>query len=753
MFPSAFRRVGVDPLAQAVRRALAQAVRRALAQAVRRALGLATLGSLVLGSPALLAQEAAPAERLETVTVEAEALSLVTEGVDDYRVPQTSTATRLDLTPRETPQSVSVVTQAQIEDFNLDTINDVLESTPGVTVERLETDRTYFTSRGFEISNLQIDGLRVPMPYNNVHGDVDTAVYDRVEVVRGATGLMSGSGNPAATVNFIRKRPTDTPQASVTGTVGSHDHRRLELDVSGPLDDEGRVRGRLVAAGLDTDSYLDRLHRERGVLYGVLEADLTDSTQLALGHTWQQNDTDGSMWGSLPLYDSAGDPTDYDRSTSSAPDWSYWNTETQRSFVELTQRLSDDWSLKGTVNYLDMVSDTKLFYIGTIPNASDGRIPNTKYSPIYGYPLSFYSSKYDRHLEQWAADLHAKGDIEAFGRTHQLVLGTDWSQSRVQQSSLYGAIPEDLPPLDEWDGSYFEPEYGDPDFVHDVTFKERSFYSVGKLDLADRWTAVVGARLSWLDTVGEQYTRSQDTTLDNELTPYSGLIFDVTDQASLYASYTEIFNPQTETDRNGDYLDPVEGASYEVGLKADVFDGGADAALALFRTEQNNVAQFVGNIGGRDVYEGADGITSEGVEVTLAGELAPGWQASVGYTYLEIEDAEGEATNTYIPRHLVRATTSYRPVSLDALKVGARVRWQDDIENQRTDAFGGAAGKNRQDAYALVDLMASYDFSDSLTGSLNINNVTDEKYLTSLKWDQGFYGAPRHVMANLTWTY
>ncbi len=722
MLPSFSRSAGIDPLVLAV----------------RRALGLATVGAVALMPAAALAEDDEAAASLETVTVEAEALSLVTEGTDDYRVPRTSTATKLDLTPRETPQSVSVVTRAQLEDFNLDTINDALESAPGVTVERVETDRTYYSSRGFEISNMQVDGLRLPMPYNNVHGDMDTAIYDRVEVVRGATGLMSGSGNPAATVNFIRKRPTATPQASASATLGSWDRRRLSVDVAGPLDDAGRVRGRLVAAGLDTDSYLDRLHRERGVLYGVLEADLTDSTQLALGHTWQRNDTDGNMWGALPLYDDAGNPTDYDRSTSSAPDWSYWNGETQRSFVELSQRLSDDWSLKGTVTHLDMVSDTELFYIGTVPEADTGRIPN-----------SFYLSKYDRHLEQWVADLHAKGDVEAFGRSHQLVLGSDWSQSRNQQSSLYAAASEDLPPLDDWDGDYPEPEFGDPDFANDATIKERSLYGAGKLDLADRWTAVMGARMSWLDTVGEQYGSSQDTTLDNELTPYAGLIYDVTDRASLYASYTEIFNPQTEMDRSGQYLDPVEGASYELGLKADVFDGGADASLAVFRTEQNNVAQPDGKVNGRDAYKAADGITSEGAEATLAGELAPGWQASAGYTYLEIEDAEGEATNTYIPRHLVRATTSYRPASLDALKVGARLRWQDDIERDRDSADG----KTRQDAYALVDLMASYDFSDSLTGSLNVNNVTDEKYLTSLKWDQAYYGASRHVMANLTWTY
>ena len=718
-----------------------------LAQAVRRALGLATAGAFVVLSPASFAQEAEPAQALETVTVEAEALSIITEGTERYRVPLTSSATRLDLTPRETPQSVSTVTRAQMDDFNLDTTNDVLESTPGVTVERLETDRTYYTARGFEISNFQVDGLRVPMPYNNVHGDMDTAIYDRVEVVRGATGLMSGSGNPAATVNFVRKRPTYEPQASVSASVGSWAQRRLEADVAGPLDDAGRLRGRLVAAGMESDSYLDRLSRERGLLYGVLEADVTDSTLVTLGHTWQQNNTDGNMWGSLPLYDSAGDPTDYDVETSSAPDWSYWDVETHRSFLEVQQELGERWSLKGTLTHLDMLSDTQLFYIYGTPDASNGRISDDQLT----------LSRYDRHLEQWVADLHAKGDVEAFGRTHQLVVGTDWSQSRNQQLSRYPTADFDaggqgLPPLDDWNGDYPEPDawVAYPTTLGDATVKERSLYGAAKLDLAERWTAVAGARLSWADAVGEQYGSSQETDVDNELTPYAGLIYDVTDWTSLYASYTEIFDPQTEINRNGDFLDPVEGASYELGVKASVFDGAADASLALFRTEQDNLAQSAGTRpDGTAIYKGGDGITSEGVEVTLAGELAPGWQASVGYTYLEIEDADGEATNTYIPRHLVRATTSYRPAALDALKVGARLRWQDDIERDRDFA----EGKTRQEGYALVDLMASYDFSDNLTGSLNLNNVTDEAYLTSLKWDQAFHGAPRHVMANLTWRY
>ncbi|RUR30261.1 TonB-dependent siderophore receptor [Vreelandella andesensis] len=732
----------LDPLLKASPSAPNVTPRKPLVSAIQHALWMSAAGFFAFGASPLLAQESTAA--LDTVTVQAEALSVVTEGTESYRTPLTSTATRLDLTPRETPQSVSTVTRAQIDDFQLDTINDALESVPGVTVERLETDRTYYSARGFEVSNFQVDGLRVPMPYNNVHGDMDTAIYDRIEVVRGATGLMSGSGNPAATVNFVRKRPTAMPQASISGTLGSWDHRRLDVDVSGPLDDAGRIRGRLVASGMQSDSYLDRLSRERGLLYGVVEADVTDSTQLTVGHTWQQNNTDGNMWGSLPSYDSAGNPTNYARSTSSAPEWSYWDVETHRSFVELTQQLTDTWSLKGTVTHLDMLSDTQLFYIYGAPDAASGQIDSSQLT----------LSQYERHLEQWVADLHAKGNMEAFGRTHQLMAGIDWSQSRNQQESRYPTSPAatSLPWLDEWDGRYPEPTswVTYPTTVGDATIKERSIYGAAQLDLADRWTGVAGTRVSWFDTTGEQYGASQATESNGVITPYLGLIYDVTDNASLYASYTEIFSPQTEMDRSGQYLDPIDGKAQEVGIKADMFNGSADASLAVFRIEQDNVAQLDGTLpDGTSVYIGGDGITSEGFEATLAGELAPGWQASVGYTYLDVEDADGNAANTYIPRNMVRASTSYRPATMDQLKVGARLRWQDAIEREQNLA----EGETRQDAYALVDLMASYDFSDQLTGSLNINNVTDEKYHTSLKWDQSFYGAPRHVMANITWRY
>ncbi|GEK47336.1 TonB-dependent receptor [Bisbaumannia pacifica] len=701
--------------------------------ALRRALGLA----LLLPAGPLLAEEANIT--LDAVTVEAEAIAVVTEGSERYQAPATDTALGLSLTPRETPQSVSVVTRAQIDDFNLDSVNDVLESTPGIGVERVETDRTYYTARGFDITNFQVDGQGMPFVYDNVQGDLDTYIYDRVEVLRGANGLLSGTGNPAATINFVRKRPTATPQASLGTTLGRWDQRRLEVDLAGPLDAAGRVRGRFVAAGEEKDSYLDRMQRSRRVLYGVIEADLGDTTQLTAGHSWQRNDTDSPLWGALPLYYSDGSPTDYDVSTSTSADWAYWNNRDQHSFIELSQAFAGGWEGRATLTHIQRESDSKLFYIYGTPDRDTG-------SGLFAYP-----SRYDLENEQWIADLSARGRFELGGREHEAVLGAQWSRSHLQDVSHYGqGIGDPLPPLEEWQGNYPEPAFDAGVAGSDWVDRETALYGALRLSASDRLMLLGGLRLADFEGEGENYGDDKTTSHRGILTPYAGAVYDLNDALSLYASYTRIFRPQTEVDRNRDRLDPVEGDALEAGLKAELFDGRLDASLALFQIEQSNLAEAAGTIPGSadTFYRGVDGLTSRGVEATLAGELAPGWQASLGYTVLSIEDADGEAARTHAPRHMLRAMSRYRLPFLEQASVGARLRWQGDIHREQ-----GNGVITRQEDYALVDLMARYDFNERLSATLNLNNVTDEKYLTSLYWAQGFYGAPRHAMLSLDWRY
>ncbi|QIB53215.1 TonB-dependent siderophore receptor [Pseudomonas sp. OIL-1] len=709
---------------------------------MRSACRCAAFGSLFVLAPPAFAQAVSTetgAINLGDIVVQGDASASDTESSDAYQAERASTAMRFNLTPRETPQSTSVVTRAQLEDFNLNSALDALESTPGISVERVETERTYFTARGFDITNFQFDGLGAPMMYKNLQGDIDTVIYDRIEVLRGANGLLSGTGNPSATVNFIRKRPTREFQASLSGTLGSWDQRRLEADVSGPIGSTDRVRGRLVAAAKNADSYLDGLQRESHTVYGVVELDMTDRTMLTAGHSWQQVNTDSPLWGALPMYYTDGSATDYDVSTSTSADWAYWDNTESRTFAELSHLFANGWEGKAALNYVDVTSDSALFYQYGTPDRETG------------LGLMAYPSLYETDVEQLIADLHVKGPFAFAGREHELVAGLQWSRSTLEDSSDYGqGIGTPLPPLENWNREYPLPAFTAGRDGSDWTDRQTGIYSAARLSLTDRLTGIVGGRLSRFEGDGVTYGTSKDTSYTDVFTPYAGLVFDLNDQMSLYASYAEIFQPQTEVDINRDRLEPIDGVQYELGIKAELFAGRADASLAVFRIEQDNVAEASGTIPGSvDIaYLSAKGLTSEGIEATLAGELLPNLQASLGYTYVDIEDPEGERARTFIPRHMVRAMSTYRLPFHDAMKVGARVSWQEAIYRDQ-----GAGVTTRQDEYALVDLMASYDISENLSASLNVNNITDEKYLNSLYWDQVYYGAPRHAMLTLGWNY
>ncbi|MNZ25119.1 Ferric-pseudobactin BN7/BN8 receptor precursor [compost metagenome] len=684
------------------------------------------------------AAEADQALQLDASTIVGQADGAAAER-DSYQAKPSSAATRLELTPRQTPQSVSTITRAQLDDFKLTSVNDALKYTPGIAVQEVETDRTYFTARGFDITNFQYDGIGAPFVYGNLDGSIDTAPFERIEVVRGANGLMSGTGNPSATINFVRKRPTATPQARVDLTAGSWDKRRIDTDVSGPLTASGNVRGRLVYAHEDKNSYLDRYSREKNVFHGVLEADLSERTTLSLGHTLQKTAADSPMWGALPLYFSDGSATDFSRSTSTAADWAFWDNQEQRTFVELEHDLGNGWQAKGVLTRVEKEGDARLFYVYGTPDAASGL-------GLFSYP-----SLYEDDNRQWLADLYVSGPFALLGREHELVAGVNWSKSELDDVSHYGqGIGTPLPPLQDWRGDYPLPAFDAAVDGSSFEDKQKSAYAATRLSLADPLTLIAGARATWVDSEGESYGRARSRE-DDAITPYAGLVYDLSEQYSVYASYTEIFDPQTRLDASGERLDPVEGRSFELGVKGELFDGRLNVAAATFKTYQDNMAESAGFVGGRQIYDGVDYL-SEGYELELSGELLPGLQASAGYTFVDVQDAEHRHAKTYAPKHLLRAATTYRLPQLPQLKVGANLSWQDAIHRDVSLA-DGSTGKIEQDSYALVGLMASYDIDPNWSVAANLNNLTDEKYISSLYWEQGYYGAPRNASMTVSWKY
>lgn len=673
----------------------------------------------------------------------AETKTLDTVVVDGNASGGSNTATGLDLSLRETPQSLSVVTREWMDDFQLNDVNAVLNAVPNVRVEAVETDRTYFVARGFDITNFQRDGLGLPMPYGLLDSSIDTAIYERVEVLFGANGLMSGTGNPSATVNFVRKRPTTDFAGSAGVTVGSWSNLRFDADISAPLNESGSVRGRAVAAYQQGNSYLDRYSMERTVGYGIIEADLSEQTTLAVGVSHQKNTPEGVMWGALPLFYSDGTATNYDRSTSTAADWSYWNNENTQAFVELSHDFGNDWRLVAAYNYEEIAQDSQLFYVYGTPDRATGQ-------GLYAYP-SQYGGEYRSNF----VDVSVTGGFDLGGRGHQLVFGGNWADAANTEISWYGNdVGTPIGNLQSWTGAYPKPTFDSYSSYADFDYRRGSLFATVRWNLSDAIKLITGANYSQVSTDGVSYGEAKNTETD-KITPFAGLTIDLNETYSAYASYGEIFSEQGQADIDNRLVGPITGDSLEAGVKGEWLGGRLNASAALFKINQDNLAEYAGYNPdtGLSYYRGEDA-SSQGVELTVSGALTEIWQVFGGYTHLNITGDDGRDARTYVPRDMLRISTTVLIPKIEGLKLGAQLSWQSDIERaQGVLDFDGDEIISRQQSYALLGLMASYSWSPQWTVAANIDNVTNEKYLTSLYWSQGYYGAPRNGSMTLRYDF
>ncbi|MCK9563373.1 MAG: TonB-dependent receptor plug domain-containing protein, partial [Bacteroidales bacterium] len=295
-------------------------------QALRQLLEGTGIDYVREGNNVTLSRPGEVALTLSAVRVADTALGATTEGTGSYTTGSSDTATRLPLSIRETPQSVSVMTRQRLDDQGLTQLIDVAQQVPGMHVNQTGSpggDSSAIYSRGFVVENYQVDGMRRLSSYNSVVQSNDLVVFDRAEIVRGAVGLMNGTGTPAATINLIRKRPSDEARVSIKTQVGSWDYYRMEFDAGAPLNDSGSIRGRLVSAYQENDSYVDRLSERKKILYGVLDFDISDNTRGFIGMDIQEHGVQGQMRTGFRPFFTDGTRANWSRSDSSGASWAY----------------------------------------------------------------------------------------------------------------------------------------------------------------------------------------------------------------------------------------------------------------------------------------------------------------------------------------------------------------------------------------------------------------------------------------------
>ncbi|EMB8475782.1 TonB-dependent siderophore receptor, partial [Acinetobacter baumannii] len=568
-----------------------------------------------------------------------------------------------------------------------------------------------------------------------------TYFYDRVEVVKGADSLTNAFGDPSATINNIRKRPTQEFQASGGVSYGSWDTQRYEADVSGSILPSGKVRGRIMGYEQTGDSYLDRYSAEKNGFAGIVEADLTDSTLLTAGYSQEQNKPNANNWGALPLLDANGKQISYDRSYNPNPDWAHWDNETQNAFVELKQKINDQWNAKLTYNYLDTKHNSRLLYYYGYPKADGSGVSLTPWGG-------------QEHQEKHAVDFNLEGTYKLFNREHEATLGYSYVRNHQQDKQSTGTINDSnviKSTTTDW-ASWTPQSITWSDFTEAANYKQNinSIYAATRLHLNEDLKLLLGANYVQAESKGESYSSPMSYS-ESKVSPYVGLTYNFTPEYTGYMSYTSIFRPQTGIDKDTNQaLKPIEGKSYEMGVKSSWLDDRLTGTLSVFKTEQNNypLRNSDGNPLNRKVP--TSDLESQGVEVGLSGQITDNVNLSFGYAQFSIKDTKnGGEARTYNPNQTLNLLTTYTPPVLPKLKVGAGLQWQDGIKLYDSNVNGTI----KQDAYALVNLMASYEVNDHITLQANGNNIFDKKYLNSFPDGQAFYGAPANYTVAVKFKY
>ena len=694
------------------------------------------------------APESGSTLQLGETSIQGRVMGEVTENTGSYTTGAMQTATKLPLTLRETPQSVSVVTRKRMDDKAMTTISDVVQSAPGIYLNNSGgAGRPTFSARGFDVDTILYDGFPTSFLTYLPSSEANLAMYDRVEIVRGATGLAQGAGSPAGAINLIRTRPPHEFQATLTGSAGSWDDYSSTLDIGGPLNENGTLRARTVISRQDAKSFRDSVGSDADLFYGVVDADLSDSTTLTLG-AYRQKDHTNYVWGGLPMVRGGGH-LGLSRDTFLGHDWEYMDNRTTGYFATLEHGLANDWKLRMAA----MQSTTHTDVLA---------------SSIWAYNRHYLWTQAMEQKET-GYDLAFSGPFQLLGQEHDLTVGVSKRQLDYRTGKLWEAFIDNGTDLYTWDPR----GHAKPDIVkgpngRPETTTQDSLYASTRLRLTEPLSLILGGRLDWYEFENRTNPESSYKVTRN-LTRYAGLVYDLNPHHSVYVSYTDIFKPQTEKGIGAEVIVPIVGENYEVGIKGEYFDGALNASAAIFQIDQKNRALELPDVKGCGTsaisacYEASGLVRSRGIDLELQGALTENWQLAGGYTYTQtkyVSDTnatlEGQDFNRRLPRQLFKLSTIYTlPGDLQRWRIGGDVYQQSQIRT--SGGSGTTAWQNRQGSYTVAGLVAGYKASEQLDLQLNLNNLFDRTYYVSIA-NGGYdpydiYGDPRNMKLTARYSF
>jgi outer membrane receptor for ferric coprogen and ferric-rhodotorulic acid len=691
-----------------------------------------------------------------------------------------SVGSKSGLSLRETPKSVTLVTRERIEAQNLTSLVDAMNQTTGVTVANYSPVSNAYFSRGFAVQTIQLDG-GAPAFLGGFGSFLtpDTAEFDHVEMLRGVDGMYSGAGEPGGVINLVRKRAKATPAVNVSMSAGSWDSYRGEIDVTGALAQDGRLRGRAVGAYENKSYFYRNAESDKRLGFATIEYDLTPTTLLIAGGTYERRKEDGYTNRGLPRYSNGAD-LQLGPETSLTPKWSHWYSTTKEMFARAEQSYGTSGVLKLNFTRLEESSDSSYMYAFGAIN------PLT----LTGAQVRAFGDEYS--AQQELLDLSASGKFTLFGREHRYTIGTDYSRIDGGGQKLYfltGYAP-------------FGTTYGavdlfnfDPNLYPQTAPVLRGLYPVNQqsqngfygtigIQLADPLRLTLGGRYGTFrfDQVyqpvtaatGAFGTPSVTRYDDSKFIPSVALSWEFASDWSAYASYAETYKVQANLLRGplpGTPLDPITGGGLELGVKGELL-GVLNVSAAVYQIVRENQgvqdlayppANITGN-GSSCCYVQQQDITSEGFDAEISGTVLPGWQMFGGYTYNKHKSEGGTASTVYssgayyldrTPRHMVKLWTTWQlPNALSRWTVNGGVVWQTDTSVSGTvvtDTATNVPFTFTQAGYALLNASVQYRLTDNLTLGLYGDNLLDKTYyrVISNSITDNYYGAPRSFVFTL----
>ena len=637
---------------------------------------------------------------------------------------------------RDIPQSLTVLTERMIDDAKLDTLKQALHYTSGITFAATEngTDQD-IRLRGFPVAavgDLLIDGMKDPSQY-----DRDTFNYDRIEVLRGSASLLFGRGSTGGVVNQVNKKPLLIDQYQLEATYGTDSVLRTTADLNKVIGQDAALRVNLMrTTGDNHGAKIDKYGIAPTVSWGIGTRD-----EFSVGLFYLDVDNrpmsnirylEGSVPSALDAKDFYGSKSDYLRGKASYATASW------------IHRFDGDAELRtqmraGTFDRAQWGSTASFASGTTVANLSDRTVLN----------VSGLSPRQDRHEGVYLqSDYSTKAQWG--GLQHQLQVGVDAAQEKATFEAANGqpgtnfnkgsttvGNPGGLPALAV-----------SPRYRYDQSYDAWSLgaYVQDLVQVAPHWKILGGLRWDRVSATPERdvytagvYQRHETSHLryNNLWSQRLGVLYQPTESASFHAAYSTSFNSSADTYRFTSQqtanTDAEKSRNFELGAKLDWLGGNLSTRGAIFRTEKYNERTTDADFAG-DAYLLNGKRHAAGVELDVVGRITPQWDVYASYTWIPVAtiDKTGSAQANTVgqrvgltPKHSGSMWLGYQATPKLRLAGGLR-----GVSTNRpvSGATGAAMQTARAPGYMAMDLMAEYQFTDTVYAKLNITNATNRTY-------------------------